>query len=135
MKIIDAHSHIDFITHTIQPDVCATVCCTTNEEQWCKLKRMIKSDNKIYGCFGVHPWFADSVKDGFDKRLENLLTNNSQYMIGEIGLDKYKPNMDIQMQIFEKQFNIAIKHKRTVVIHCVGAWDKMLHILKKYKQL
>ncbi|MBO7644991.1 MAG: TatD family hydrolase [Alphaproteobacteria bacterium] len=38
------------------------------------------------------------------------------------------------MDVFQKQFDIAIELKRTVFIHCVGAWDKILHILKQYKK-
>ena len=134
MKIIDAHSHIDYITHRLQPYVVGTVCCTTDESQWQILLDMAKQDSKIYAAFGVHPWFVDSVNDDFDKRLEQLLNTDSHYMIGEIGLDKYKTNLDKQIAVFMKQFDLAVKLKRTVFLHCIGAWDKILHILKQYKQ-
>lgn len=134
MKIIDAHSHIDFITHHHQTDVVGTVVCTTKESEWNALSDLCNQDTNIYGAFGVHPWFIDSVKDGFELRLERLLKNNTSYMIGEIGLDKNKPNMDKQIDVFIKQFNIAIRLHRTMFIHCVGTWDKILHILKQYKK-
>ena len=134
MKIIDAHSHIDYITHEKQLDVVGTVCCTTDESQWSILIDMMNQDKNIYGAFGVHPWFVDSVVDGFETRMEQLLNTDSNYMIGEIGLDKYKPNIEKQAEIFAKQFDLAVKLKRTVFLHCVGAWDKILHILKQYKQ-
>lgn len=134
MKIIDAHSHIDYITHKIQPDVVGTVCCTTNESQWGILSDIVKYDICIYPAFGVHPWFVESVQDGFDTRLKDILKTNRNYMIGEIGLDKYKPNMDIQIEFFIKQLEIAIELKRIVFLHCVGAWDKIFNILKKYKR-
>lgn len=134
MKIIDAHSHIDYITHRQQIGVVGTICCTNDESQWATLTDMIKSDKNIYGAFGVHPWFVNDTLDGFEIRLEQLLKNNSDYMVGEIGLDKYKPNMDKQIDIFTKQLDLAIKLKRVVFLHCVGAWDKILHILKQYKE-
>ena len=134
MKIIDAHSHIDCITHKQQIGVVGTVCCTTDESQWATLTDMIKSDKNIYGAFGVHPWFVNDTLDGFEIRLEQLLKNNSDYMVGEIGLDKYKTNMDKQIDMFTKQFDLAVKLKRTVFLHCVGAWDKILHILHQYKE-
>ena len=55
-------------------------------------------------------------------------------MVGEIGLDKNKPNMEQQIIIFQKQLDIAIELKRIVFIHCVGAWDKILYVLKQYKK-
>ena len=132
MKIIDAHSHIDYITHVCQPDVVGTICCTTQEKQWSELSNLMKTDKRIYGAFGIHPWFAVDATDDFSSRLEKLLRCNSNYMIGEIGLDKYKPNMDKQYDVFIKQFDLAAKLKRTVFLHCVGAWDKILHVFKQY---
>lgn len=133
MKIIDAHSHIDYITHKHQSDVVGTVCCATDKSQWAVLVDMLKQDNHIYGAFGVHPWFVNNVADDFDKNLFDLLQSDSFYMVGEIGLDKYKPDMNKQMDVCIKQFDIAIKLTRPVFLHCVGAWDKILHVLKQYK--
>lgn len=134
MKIIDAHSHVDYITHTIQSDVVGTLCCTTDESQWKKLVDIIAKDNHVYGAFGIHPWFVESVKNGFDKRLYDLLKTDDSFMVGEIGLDKYKPNMDKQIDIFKKQFDVAVRLNRSVFLHCVGAWDKIFNILKQYKK-
>ena len=134
MKIIDAHSHIEYITHKIQDDVVGTICCTTNESQWAELVDMMSCDKNIYGAFGVHPWFVDSVSHDFESGLYDLLAKNDSFMIGEIGLDKYKPNMEKQIDVFIKQLNLAIRFKRTVFLHCVGAWDKILHILKQYEK-
>lgn len=133
MKIIDSHTHIDYITCDIQPDVVGVVCCSTEESDWNKIVDLMMKNNCVYGAFGVHPWFIESVKNDFYNDLEMLLKSNQKYMIGEIGLDKYKPNIEKQIDVFVKQFNIAINLKRPVFLHCVGAWDKMLHILKRYK--
>lgn len=134
MKIIDAHSHVEYITHNFQSDVVGTVCCATNESQWGILVNMMKTDSRIFGAFGIHPWFLDSVSDGFESRLNTLLSENSKFMVGEIGLDKYKPDMDKQIEAFEKQFNIAVNLHCTISMHCVGAWDKIFHILNKYRK-
>jgi len=133
MKIIDAHTHTDYITHDFQTDVVGCVCCATKESEWQQIVDLMQTDNRVYGAFGIHPWFVDDVKDGFDLRLKQVLNANSNYMVGEIGLDKYKPNMEKQMDVFVKQFNIAVELKRVVSLHCVGSWDKILHVLKQYK--
>ena len=134
MKIIDMHSHIEYITHNFQHDVVGTVCCTKNESEWQKLIDIINNDNRVYGAFGVHPWFLSDIKQDFENRLEQQLLSNPEYMVGEIGLDKYHPDMEKQIEVFINQLNIAIKLKRIVFLHCVGAWDKTLHILKQYKK-
>ena len=134
MKIIDVHSHIDYITHNIQPDVVGTLCCAINESQWPILIDMSTSDNKIYPCFGVHPWFVNDIENDFDVRLKKLLETNRRYLVGEIGIDKFRPHMEKQIEVFVKQLNVAVELKRNVVLHCVGAWDKVLQILKRYKK-
>lgn len=134
MKIIDAHTHIDYITCDFQPDVVGAVCCAVTESDWQKIVNLIKTDNRVYGAFGIHPWFVNSINKDFGKKLECLLKNNSNYMVGEIGLDKHKPYMEHQIDVFTKQFDIAVRLKRIVCLHCVGAWDKILHIFKQYKQ-
>ena len=116
MKIIDAHTHLDYITPNYQSDVVGAICCTTNESEWEQLKKLIAESVCVYGAFGVHPWFVNDVLDDFNKRLEFLLRLNPNYMIGEIGLDKHKPNMDKQIDVFIKQLNIAIELKRTIVL-------------------
>ena len=132
MKIIDAHSHIEYISYKVQPDIVGTICCATNENDWDVLLDI--NDKNVYGAFGIHPWFLEKINDGFDIRLSEILEQNKSAMVGEIGLDKYKPDMEKQIYLFIKQIEIAIKYKRPIFIHCVGAWDKIFQILKKYKR-
>lgn len=132
MKIIDAHSHIEYISYKVQPDIVGTICCATNENDWDVLLDI--NDKNVYGAFGIHPWFLENINDGFDIRLSEILEQNKSAMVGEIGLDKYKPDMEKQTYVFIKQIEIAIKYKRPIFIHCVGAWDKIFQILKKYKR-
>jgi TatD DNase family protein len=134
MKIIDSHSHIDYLTHKIQRDVVGTVVCATKESQWQNLIDLMNDDDCVYGAFGIHPWFIDSCSNKYDSNLQTLLETNQNFMIGEIGLDKYKPNIEKQFDVFIKQFDLAIRFQRTVFIHCVGAWDKILYVLKQYKK-
>ena len=134
MEIIDAHTHIDYITPDFQQNVKGCICCAVEESEWQKIIDVMQNDNRVYGAFGVHPWFINSVEQDFLVRLKKLLERNSDYMVGEIGLDKYKPDMQKQTDIFINQFDMAVNLKRIVCLHCVGAWDKILHILKQYKK-
>lgn len=135
MKIIDAHSHIDYITHNFQKDVVGTICCAKNETEWMDLLTLAGQDKKVYAAFGIHPWFIDTFQNGFENRLLDILKTNRSFMVGEIGLDKNYPNMEKQIDIFIKQLEMAIELNRPVFLHCVGAWDKVLHIFKQYKKL
>ena len=126
MKYTDAHCHITNCPHT------NTMCCiydAINESDWDKVIEFSNSEN-IFACIGVHPWFLDDIKSDWESRLYEKLVQNPTIMVGEIGLDKHKPNLEHQIQIFVIQMEIAAKLNRPVHLHCVGAWDKILHILK-----
>ena len=134
MKIFDAHTHADFITPNFQSDVVGALCCAVNESGWGKIADLINSDNRLYGAFGIHPWYIDTLVPGFDKRLESVLLSGKNRMVGEIGIDKYRPFIDVQIRAFAIQFDIAVKLKRIVCLHCVGAWDKIMHVFGQYKK-
>jgi TatD DNase family protein len=79
---------------------------------------------------GIHPCAVACLKSGWDKKLEELLKNNPQVMVGEIGLDGQYPNLDAQEKILRHQLNLAWKYNRPAVIHCFRAWERLIHILK-----
>jgi TatD DNase family protein len=81
---------------------------------------------------GIHPWHADHFQLAQIKEmLENLRDQNHLIAIGESGLDKKSQASFIkQKEIFEIQFDFAKKNKLPVVIHCVRAWDEILHYIK-----
>ncbi len=84
---------------------------------------------------GIHPWHIDiaNTKQQLEK-LETLLESKKALAIGECGLDKLI-DVPIQLQetIFKEQLRLAEKHKKTIIIHCVRAFDDLLRIRKEMK--
>ncbi len=85
-----------------------------------------------YACLGVHPWFVEHLEEGWKERLEQILKQNENVMIGEVGLDRLHPAFDKQQKVFEKCLELALTYHRAIHIHCVRAWDVMEHMLKGY---
>lgn len=112
-------------------------------------------------CFGVHPWFIHEMNSnnsnpesegntiGSDVPLwvcemENLLNQNKNACVGEIGLDgarwtnpetrELSTPMEDQQSIFELQLQMASNHNRPVSIHVVHAWGPFFNSIKKVKQ-
>ncbi|MDR2148205.1 MAG: TatD family hydrolase [Tannerella sp.] len=79
---------------------------------------------------GIHPWNPDR-----DKILElrELLRLENVVAIGEAGLDKLKPDLTIQRQLFEIQAQIAEETGKPLIIHCVKAWSELLETKKRLK--
>jgi Tat protein secretion system quality control protein TatD with DNase activity len=129
MKSVDIHTHFPEIS-------IANICiAAANADNPFSLEEQIRQasfslQNDIPFSFGIHPWqvaiSGDDIEDKlvqlddfFSKRKKNVL-------MGEIGLDLCRENTELQKIIFERQLDIATKHKCPVItLHCV----KSLHLL------
>lgn len=100
----------------------------TKQSEWDKISTV--SDDKQFACIGIHPWHIASATPDWQSDLYNRLKQNPLLMVGEIGIDKYHDNIINQEEIFIAQLKIAFELNRPVHLHCVGAWDKILHIFK-----
>ncbi|MBN1384910.1 MAG: TatD family hydrolase [Elusimicrobia bacterium] len=81
---------------------------------------------KIFCAIGVHPNHADKYVDP-----SSLVEDKLVVGIGECGLDYYRKYVDskTQMDVFERQLEIAEKYKKPVVVHCRKAEKDVYEIL------
>lgn len=89
----------------------------------------------IFLMMGLHP---THVKENFKDELahvENMLSQRKFYAVGEIGIDLYwdKSTLDIQIEAFRYQINLAKKYKLPIVIHCREAFDEVFEVLEQEK--
>jgi TatD DNase family protein len=82
---------------------------------------------------GIHPWYINESRLEADlKIIEEKLQLKNCLALGECGLDKrIEISMEIQTQVFEKQLALAIKYKKTVILHCVSAYQEIIEIKKR----
>ena len=130
MKYIDAHCHL--FDEKLPINIGAIVNATRRSE-CCDVIAGADKNINVFAAIGVHPWFVGELVAGWDAQMYELLAQNPGVTIGEIGLDKHKPDMDTQINVFVRQMDLAVELGRGVHVHCVGAWDKMFAVLKKYK--
>jgi TatD DNase family protein len=88
-------------------------------------------ENKHYLCSnGLHPW---KINDPFDtNKFVDLLTRKPVVAIGEIGLDRLKPDFEKQLFLFKKQLQIGQQFKLPIIVHCVKAYPETIALLKTY---
>lgn len=82
---------------------------------------------------GIHPWYIQS--GGLNEQFEELTSYAGLpniIAIGECGLDK-ATDTDWQVQViaFTEQVRLANQLKKPLIIHCVRAYEEVLHILKE----
>jgi TatD DNase family protein len=89
-------------------------------------------ENKIVlPSFGYHPWYLSERTPDWKRNLEKFL-DQIPSAIGEIGLDRWKPDLpyEPQEEIFLAQLKIAAERNLPVSIHCLQTWGRLLELLQ-----
>ena len=128
MIYTDAHCHI--MNDQPAPDVAGRIVCATKPTEWADA--LAAANDTTFAAIGIHPWYITNIDDDWAMQLRELLAANPMAMVGEVGLDKYHDDMPKQIEIFTHQLEIAAELGRPLHLHCVGAWDKVLHIFKEH---
>lgn len=87
--------------------------------------------DNIFLMMGLHP---THVKDNYLEELEHVeeqLSIRKFFAVGEIGIDLYwdKTTLSIQQEAFQRQIQLAKKHKLAINIHCRDAFDEVFEVL------
>lgn len=84
-----------------------------------------------YYSAGIHPWHPDMRLLPVVRRYASL---PAVVAIGETGLDKVRAatphEWELQQSLFEVHIRLSEEVKKPLIIHCVKAWDELLHIRK-----
>ena len=86
---------------------------------------------------GIHPHDAKTWSDEVESSLRRWAGSPHVVAIGEIGLDFYKdysPRAQ-QLQVLEKQLQIALDYRLPVILHVRNAYMDILNVLKNFPSL
>lgn len=84
-----------------------------------------------FSSVGIHPWYIK--EESVIQELE-LVDQYSQLpqvaAVGECGLDKrIAVPFDLQIRVFEAQLHVAQQIQKPVIIHCVAAFQELIHCI------
>jgi TatD DNase family protein len=83
---------------------------------------------------GIHPWYVSKFElKKIPSIINPLIKNSSVIAIGEIGMDKLKPEFELQKASFLVQTEIALAAQLPIIVHCVKAYPEILSLLKNYQ--
>ena len=80
---------------------------------------------------GIHPWHIkeDTVMQEL-ALLEQYIALPQVAALGECGLDKrIAVPFDLQIRVFEAQLHVAQQIQKPVIIHCVAAFQELIHCI------
>ena len=129
--MIDSHLHgIEAVPSEYSDfsELSRILSCTAKADEWDA--QIAIDDPRMIKFYGVHPWYAEQWTLENKKRLFELLQNDPNAHVGEIGLDSKRGQILGQTMILIQQLDIAEYFKRVVTIHDVGCEKMVLDSLK-----
>jgi TatD DNase family protein len=140
---IDSHNHLqdprlvhpqELISSMRKAGVERCVVNATCEADWSAVSKLAEDyPDFVLPAYGIHPWHAHTATAGWQERLRSLLLSDTRSTVGEIGLDQWiaEPDLDTQMPVFLDQLKIARELDRTATVHCLKAWDALFAAFKE----
>ena len=135
---IDTHCHLTYdfdddvssvVRRANHAGVGAMICATANPDDILPALKIATINDNIFVTIGIHPDYIDANPESV---LNDEILNNPYVVgIGEIGLDYHfgTQNRKKQIELFEKQLDIAQKYNMPVAIHARDAEQDTANIL------
>ncbi|CAB5534742.1 TatD family hydrolase [Stutzerimonas stutzeri] len=149
MQLIDTHTHLDFemfdddraqvIARARNAGVERIVVLGVHAANWQRVWQLACDEPSVHAALGLHPVFLEEHQDAHVQQLrdwlERLRGEPKLCAVGEIGLDYYIDNPDIECQqrLLEAQLALAADFSLPVLLHVRRAHAPMIATLKRYK--
>lgn len=84
-----------------------------------KVVQLIKDHHNVWAAVGIHPEGVDKFNILDINKLREIAKDKNVVAIGEIGLDKYynDKNLEKQTEVFSRQLDLAVELDKPVIIH------------------
>lgn len=145
MEFIDTHCHLyaeefksDYdveLEKALHANVHSIILPAIDSESHQQLFELAEKYACCYPLIGLHP---TSVKADYREELaevEKHLATHRVYGIGEVGVDLYwsKDFCKEQLEVFDSQIQLALKHDLPLVIHSREAFAEIFDVLEAYR--
>lgn len=144
IRLYDAHNHLqddrfaarweELVSSARAAGVVRMVVNGSGVEDWAVAADLARRfPDIVQPSFGVHPWYIREQPENWTTPLRECLEQFPRAGVGEIGLDRWKPDLpwDGQEEIFIAQLRIAAELNRPASIHCLQAWGPLVEALEK----
>lgn len=144
-NVFDSHAHYNDEQFDIDRDamlaslseagIVGIINCGTDAKTSLDSIHLAEKYPFIYAACGIHPEEADGICDDDYSSIRELLNHKKCVAVGEIGLDYHYDFVprNQQIEVFEKQIQIAIEYDLPVIVHDREAHGDTMKLLRKYK--
>jgi len=143
MKFFDAHNHLqdgrfggrqsELLAVCKKAGVARMVVNGACESDWPQVLALARANPIVLPSFGYHPWHLHERTPDWQRNLEKFL-DGVPSAVGEIGLDRWKPDLryDGQEEVFLAQLRLAAARNLPASIHCLQAWGRLHELLRDH---
>ncbi len=141
--LVDAHNHLqddrfagrqdDLVAAARAAGVTAMLVNGSSEDDWPAVAELARRHpGFVIPNFGYHPWYVPARTPRWFDRLREHLDACPGAAVGEIGLDRWKPDLpwDGQEEVFVRQLQLAAERNLLASIHCLRAWGRLVELLE-----
>lgn len=148
LNLIDIHAHLQFsdydddreeVIARTRAAAVGVINVGTDLETSRQATVLAKANDAMWAVVGIHPSMADQELSINWKELEVLAEAPEVVAIGECGLDiregKFEAGGVIgrrQIELFERQIELALRVGKPLMIHCRNAYEVLIGILRGY---
>jgi TatD DNase family protein len=145
MKFYDAHNHLqddrfcgrqpELLAACRREGVARLVVNGASEADWPQVLALARPDSAVLPSFGYHPWYLHERTPDWLKHLREFL-DLVPGAIGEIGLDRWKPDLpyEPQEEVFLAQLELAAERNLPASIHCLQTWGRLHDLLRAHRR-
>ena len=143
MNFCDAHNHLqddrfggrqaELVAAARSAGVTRMVVNGSCEEDWPAVAALAREfPGLVVPSFGYHPWYVGERTPHWQETLREFLDRTPGAVIGEIGLDRWKPDLPYagQEEAFLAQLRLAAERNLAASIHCLQTWGRLLELLR-----
>ncbi len=143
MRLYDAHNHLqddrfdgkqaELVAAAEAEGVARMVVNGACEADWAQVQELAKKFTIVQPSFGYHPWYLHERTERWQEELVRYLDSTPNAVVGEIGLDKWKPDLSYegQEEVFVWQLRLAAERNIAASVHCLQAWGPLFQLLRK----
>jgi TatD DNase family protein len=143
--MIDSHCHLDAAEFDADRDavharavasgVQGIVIPAVERANFGAVASLCRAYSGCHPAYGIHPLFVTRAEEGDLLALRETLQREPAVAVGEIGLDNFipDPNVEKQTHFFIEQLKIARDFDLPVILHVRKSSDQILRELRKFK--
>jgi len=143
LELTDSHAHIDDASFASDRDamfqrardagIRHIVVPAIDRTSWPRIASLAADQTCVLPAYGMHPIYLDEHRPEHLDELSAWLKAHRAVAVGEIGLDYFLPELDVEQQrfYFQQQLQIAREFDLPVIVHARRAMDEVTSTMRR----